>query len=382
MTRYFAWAICMTFVLILVQFSSNADAEPIEIGYTETIASTALGRDMTIMVHLPDGYSEGDQSYPVIYALEGQWYFSYLVSLFDRTVPNEHIPPAIIVGLEMSNPSRFGILRPGGEESALFRQFLGAELITHINTHYRTTDHRLLLGWEFGGAFTLETLALQPDLFSGYVASSPYPIGSVSDEISARGLTADFAHKRFLYVGVSQSEGVVNQGIALLEDMLSTPEQKWSARVFAGDRFDVQHLTSAYPVFRAGINRYFDDFPHLRPENAAELRAMGGVTYAKDYYARRGAKYGTTPELDFISSWWLFRVSIESQDFQLFEELAAEVDIAADAAFGPYRFLQYAQFYNENGHPDRGLALLEAAHDHFPDNQAISDALTAARTGK
>ena len=47
----------------------------ITIGINHTIKSSILNQDRTIQIYTPDGYSDSEQEYPVLYILDGQWYF-------------------------------------------------------------------------------------------------------------------------------------------------------------------------------------------------------------------------------------------------------------------------------------------------------------------
>ena len=58
-----------------------------------------------------------------------------------------------------------------GEHGGLrFANFLGEELIPHINSRFRTTPLRLLIGHSQGASFAAYVLATQPDLFRFYLA--------------------------------------------------------------------------------------------------------------------------------------------------------------------------------------------------------------------
>ena len=61
--------------------------------------------------------------------------------------------------------------RAGG--SATFRSFLKTELFPVVNTRYRTTAERAIMGESLAGFFTVETFFLEPDLFDTYIAFDP-----------------------------------------------------------------------------------------------------------------------------------------------------------------------------------------------------------------
>ena len=57
--------------------------------------------------------------------------------------------------------------------SAAFRAFIRDELLPAIAARYRVTDERVLMGESLAGLFTVESWALEPDLFSTYIAFDP-----------------------------------------------------------------------------------------------------------------------------------------------------------------------------------------------------------------
>lgn len=56
-------------------FGMAQESSPITIGNSHTIKSTVLNEDRTIQIYTPDGYLDSKQDYPVLYILDGQWYF-------------------------------------------------------------------------------------------------------------------------------------------------------------------------------------------------------------------------------------------------------------------------------------------------------------------
>lgn len=150
--------------------------------------SSVTGRDYDIYIRLPDGYdAKQQQLYPVLYVLDGQWDFKLLDSICGGLVYDEAMPKAIIAGITYSgdNPD-YGALRAmdytpvhdatisGSGGAPEFLSFFKQELIPFIEGNYRADPaQRILIGSSFGGSFSLYTLFSEPQLFYGYVISSP-----------------------------------------------------------------------------------------------------------------------------------------------------------------------------------------------------------------
>ncbi len=152
------------------------------------IKSSETGRDYDIYIRPPDKYEKnGQQNYPVLYLLDGQWDFKLLDSIYGGLYYDGFIPEMFIVSITYSGANAdYNSLRamdytpfhdtraPGSGEAPKFLAFLKKELFPLIESNYRAdTSRRVLMGHSFGGTFTLYALFTEPGLFSGYVAGSP-----------------------------------------------------------------------------------------------------------------------------------------------------------------------------------------------------------------
>jgi predicted alpha/beta superfamily hydrolase len=156
-----------------------------------TIHSTVLGEDRTALVGLPDTYESSDRPYPVLYVLDGEYFFQLAVSAVQFLSElgyegGQHpIPEMIVVGVvnvdrerdytptHAPTQSRGRLSFPTSGGAGAFEEFLENELFPAIESRYRTQPHRILSGWSLGGLFTVRTYLESPRLFSRYLAISP-----------------------------------------------------------------------------------------------------------------------------------------------------------------------------------------------------------------
>ena len=167
----------------------------VTIGQKFAIASETLGEDRPYWVYLPASYdsdSGASQHYPVMYLLDGERHFpsaSGIVQYMSSGINgrNVQIPELIVVAIPNTNrtrdltPSHSTILSNG--EEATFLQSSGGgdaclkvvrdELFPKIDSDYRTTPHRTLVGHSFGGLLALHALLDAPDMFQAYIAIDP-----------------------------------------------------------------------------------------------------------------------------------------------------------------------------------------------------------------
>lgn len=148
--------------------------------------SDHVGRPFHIYVRYPEGYEEGDRSYPVVYILDGDSLFPILAANHLFLTYDEGLPEAIVVGIAYGsfdssvNRRGFDFSAPapdsGPEQGGApaFSAFLRHELIPVIDRRYRTDpERRVLFGQSRGGYLVLYSAFTEPDLFWGRIASNP-----------------------------------------------------------------------------------------------------------------------------------------------------------------------------------------------------------------
>jgi len=182
---------------LATQTSRAPTAEPIVVTFPEVtlpgtevrqLKSSTTGRDYDIYIRFPEEYAQDQaKKYPVLYVLDGQWDFKLLDSIYGGLHYDGFVPAMIIVGITYSGDHPdYNTLRAmdytpfhevfiqGSGDAPKFHTFLKEQLIPFIETNYRADpSQRMLMGSSFGGTFTLYAMFTEPDLFNGYVASSP-----------------------------------------------------------------------------------------------------------------------------------------------------------------------------------------------------------------
>lgn len=161
-------------------------AAPLVIGETFTLDSKVLGETRRLNVYLPAGYAESKTlRLPVLYMPDGGLNedFLHVAGLVQVGVGNQTMRPFILVGIanterrrDLTGPTdvaedRKIAPRVGG--SAAFRRFIRTELMPAVQARYRTTPETAVVGESLAGLFVVETLLLEPDLFTSYVAIDP-----------------------------------------------------------------------------------------------------------------------------------------------------------------------------------------------------------------
>lgn len=167
------------FLVILIFTSITLFGQDITIGFEDSIQSEVFNENRKYIIKLPRDYHTSDQSYPVLYRLDGDLdLFTETVGTINRLVHmDESIPDMIVVMIENTNRNRdmmptntsFFTSEPGADN---FKNFIESELIPHINNSYRTTNEKLLCGQSLSALFTLYYFLTSPNSFDSFIACS------------------------------------------------------------------------------------------------------------------------------------------------------------------------------------------------------------------
>jgi predicted alpha/beta superfamily hydrolase len=152
--------------------------EVVVIGEHIKLYSDVLKEERSVLIHLPAGYEQSQENYPVLYVLDGGSVpsFSIVTGTVERTAYGM-IPNMIVVGIRNTDrdrdmfPMKLENNSGGGADN--FMEFFSKELIPFVDKNYRTDNYRTLSGTSNSAFFAIYVLLKKPHLFSSYLASSP-----------------------------------------------------------------------------------------------------------------------------------------------------------------------------------------------------------------
>jgi len=167
----------LTFILPVTAAFGQGSETDIRIGKSIAFQSKILNRNLNISLYLPGDYGTSGTRYPVLYD-PNDFLFKYDVGTVELLSLMNFIPRMIVVGTPgiQNGYVPTPLEQRGAEPTAadLTLKFYREELIPFIEKNYSTTNHRILCSHSVGGLLTMYALFTQPDLFSGYIASSPW----------------------------------------------------------------------------------------------------------------------------------------------------------------------------------------------------------------
>jgi len=161
-----------------VEAFSQIEGEDVVVARSIPFSSKLLNRNMNVQIRLPDGYGASDATYPVLYDMNGPFRITFSYGTIELLARSADIPDMIVVAVPpLPNGYVHAPYENRGDDPAtadLSIAFLKEELIPFIEKNYRTNSFRILYGHSVGGLFTMYTLFNYPQLFTAYIAGSPW----------------------------------------------------------------------------------------------------------------------------------------------------------------------------------------------------------------
>jgi len=212
---------------------AQQDGEPVVIGTYRTIHSKILDENRTLLIHLPRGYEQANNSYPVIYMLYGNHvstYFSEAVSVVDNLGSSGRIPESILVGI--MNTDRYRDLLPDtdGEPTGIgdFIRFFREELFPYVEKSYRTKPYRIIVGPQAGANFSLFTMMKEPDMFQAFIIESPFRWRggrNLMMDMAASFFPGHGEFRRFMHISYRVDDELEREALPYLKKLSSLVEE-------------------------------------------------------------------------------------------------------------------------------------------------------------
>lgn len=245
---YITSGLLMLLGLVLVSCQSSPPQPPpppppltgetdIIIGTSMPLESKIFEEIRTISVVLPMGYDERDESFPVLYLVDGGVHQDLLpmAGMAALATLSGQYREFILVGVQTNN--RYfelttkstnaydlkNIPHNGGAEK--FRQHLLEEVRPLVDGRYRTSGENAIIGESLAGLFIAESFLHAPDSFDHYVAISPslwWDDMGLSKEAAEILQQENFPSDRSLYLTIADEGGTMIAGMERLVDALES----------------------------------------------------------------------------------------------------------------------------------------------------------------
>lgn len=294
---------CILLFGLIVVFAQEIRAQEEEaflsLGETHEIYSNVLDESREIIIGLPSGYKNSEETYPVIYLLDGPGHFHHTTGTARFLSGNGRMPGVIVVAI--TNTDRTRDLTPpthvdslgtfptsGGADN--FLEFISEELKPYVEEKFRTRPYSILIGHSFGGLLANHALVHRPDIFNAYVSISP-SLWWDEQRLVAQADSA-FNHADSLVGDFYMTMG--NEGDEMLGGALKfagvlegkAPDSfRWEfKRMEEEDHGSVPHRSTYY-----GLEKIFEGW-HLH--NPVSLYENGGLMAIDRYFERASKRFG------------------------------------------------------------------------------------------
>ncbi|MBG7630820.1 MAG: esterase [Bacteroidetes bacterium] len=352
---------------------SQIEDSPNTIGTNHIIQSTILGQNRGIQIYVPDSYATSDQKYPVLYILDGQWFFANGVAIQKSLRTPGAIPEMIVVGVKNSNPLRRTLFDDDKEK---FTSFLKDEVLPFIDTNYRTTQERLIFGWEAAAYYLSELILEEKELFAGAIITD----GGLASEEIVKGFNSD--KEIYLYIANSRKDIYYIASTDTFNERLEKYNPKnliWKYELFN----DEVHETMPHLAMYKGIRYYYHNYDALVFESIQQYIDMGGIPYIASFLKERTKRFGTDDSIYESTQNSLIWLGLNRDNFKYFSFFMEEFkDVLTTKRYAnAYWQNRFGQFYLEHEDYNNAIKYFNTGLTKYPNTnfeaamkQGLSDA--------
>jgi len=283
-------------LLCISSFSFNQTIKnDIVLGKRISLESKVLNETRDLYIYLPEGYGQSDQSYPVMYVLDGETNFTISAAIVNYYARIQQIPQMIVIGIP--NVARNRDFTPivndrmqnsGGANN--FIKFLDEELIDFVDNTYRTQNYKILFGHSLCGMFSVYTLFTNQAIFDAHIAASPYLMINDNYVIkkAEEALITNPNLNNQLYMSIGD-EPRYYDSLDKITSVLTTNKSKvsWTLEKY----LEEDHGSIPLMTIADGLGFIFSDW------QLTNDIAMNSVDAIKEHFQNRVKKYGFTTEL-------------------------------------------------------------------------------------
>ncbi len=356
---------------------AQKDNPPISIGISHTIKSSILTQDLTIQIYTPDSYSDSTRHYPVLYVLDGQWYFISGVAIQEAMKTPRAIPEMIVVGINTSSPVRRALF---GDENERFTDFLVEEVIHYIDANYRTSDERVIFGWEAAAYYLSELILQQNEIFDGAIISD----GGYASEDLVKGFTSE--KKVYLFMSNSRKDIYYISSTDAFHEVLKNNAPKnlvWNYSLFN----DEVHESLAHLAMYKGLKYFYHNYNSPVFESIQQYIDLGGMDYLTSYFEERAKRFGMDKQIDNSTKDALIWLAWKRNNFEYFAFFMTEFEevLTTERYASAYWQNRFGQFYLKHEDYQNAINYFEvglAKYPNSPFEKEMQEGLIQARNGK
>lgn len=299
-----------------------------------TLKSAKLGEERGLKIQLPRNYEQNkDKLYPVMIVLDGDYLFEPVAGNVDYYSYWEDIPEMIVVGVIQSQTRDADATYdeqnylPTGKGAAFF-EFLGMELMAHLDKTYRTAPFRVIVGHDHTSNFINYYLLKEKPLFQGYINLSPDLAPEMSERITSS--LERSSNKTWFYLATSAEDiPALKEDILNFDSKLKMINNKNISYVF--DNFEgATHYTLVGNAIPRAIEEIFQVYRPISMKDYNRIllqTTFSGHDYLTEKYETIKTLFGVDKRIrinDFLAVYNAMEKTRNWNDLKDLSKLAAK----------------------------------------------------------
>lgn len=241
----------------------------------EEFNSNKLQETRRLKIQLPRNYDTNTEKvYPIVLVFDADYLFEPVAGNVDYYSYWEEMPEAIVVGIMQGRTRDFDGQYDDTnflptEKGANFFEFIGMELIPHIDKNYRTAKFILAVGHEFTANFMNYYLFKDPPLFNGYLSLSP-DLAPMMDSRIAETLSKS-PNKLFYYLATGSNDLKPIREVTLeLHDKMKTIDKE-NIHYYFDDFEGASHYSLVGKAIPSALEEIFSIFRPISKKDYDEI---------------------------------------------------------------------------------------------------------------
>ena len=333
----------------------------------EEFDSYKLNGKREIKIQLPRNYTENEEKlYPLFVVLDGDYLFEAFAGNVDYYSYWEDMPEAIIVGVNQvdtrdednyySEQNSLPV-----ESGADFFEFLGMELIPHMESNYRLANFKVAVGHGESANFINYYLLKDKPLFQAYISISPLLAPDMLTYIPER--LDNIQAKTFYYMATSDNDiKVIKEDANALHTSISGIDSKNVFYSFDSFEGPSHYSNPAHAIPKALESIFFVFQPISKKEYKERILTLktSPVAYLQEKYTLIKEMFGFDKQI-LMNDFKAISSAIEkNKTYKYYEDLGkiARKEYP-DTLLGNYYL---ARFYEETGEPKKAMRTYRSAY--------------------
>ncbi|MFT7071684.1 alpha/beta hydrolase [Patiriisocius sp. Uisw_017] len=334
----------------------------------EEFNSEKLEETRRLKIQLPRNYdSNTEKVYPIVIVLDADYLFEPVAGNVDYFSYWEDMPESIVVGV-MQGEKRYDDCEYDEDnflpanKGADFFEFIGLELLPHIDMNYRTAKFVIGVGHDYTANFLNYYLYKEPPLFNGYIILSPDLAPDSAKRMSGRIPAIETQLFYYLATGTDDIKGLL-EGTEELNNTLSAIKSD-TFKYYYNNFEKATHYSLVGRGIPNALEKIFAVYRPISKQEYSEvlLKLKTPIsTYLTEKYDIIYNLFGITNPIrvnDYIATARASEKTKQWESLKIIAEMAKRE--YPDTVLGPY-FL--ARYYEENGDPKKAMRTYQAGFD-------------------